>query len=65
MASISGNYFYCLPLRQILNQHIAKYRELLLTDRDPGPGKSQPFSSDYYPGPSNFQEETRINKDHF
>ena len=29
----------------------------LVTDRDPGPGKSQPFFSDYYPGPGNFQEK--------
>ena len=34
-----------------------------MTDRDPGPGKSRPFFSDYCPG--NFQEKTGINRDHF
>ena len=33
-------------------------RFCLVTDRDPGPGKSRPFFSDYYPGPGNFQEKT-------
>ena len=37
---------------------------LVKTDRDPGPGKSRPFFSDYYPGPGNFQEQTGINRDH-
>ena len=41
------------------------YTVELGTDRDPGPGKSRPFFSDYYPGPSNFQEKTGINQDHF
>ena len=27
------------------------YPILLVTDRDPGPGKSRPFFSDYFPGP--------------
>ena len=37
----------------------------VVTDRDPGPGKSRPFFSDYYPGPGNFREQTGINRDHF
>ena len=36
-----------------------------MIDWDPGPGKSRPFFSDYYPGPWNFQEKTEINRDHF
>ena len=32
----------------------------LVTDRDPGPGKSRSFLSNYYPGHGNFQEKPEL-----
>ena len=40
-------------------------KSVVVTDRDPGPGKSQPVFNDYYPSPGSFQEQTGINRDHF
>ena len=56
LLALAYHYFPC--------PHVAMLC-LAVTDRDPGPSKSRPFFSDYYPGPGNFQEQTGINRDHF
>ena len=46
-------------------KHLFSHYFPVMTDWDPGPSKSRPFYSDYYPGPGNFQEQTGFNRDHF